>query len=98
MTISISSLLTAGIASGAQNQGQLRIAAIGNLLTNRLNAKITELKNTSTDPAFTNFLNSQISALSKQNDSYSAALPILGKNAQVVSDIKIQLGTLAFSA
>ncbi len=98
MSISLSALLTSSISTGTQNEGQLRLAAIGKLLTNRLNAKITTLKNAVEDPVNANVLSAQVATLSKQNAAYSAALPLLGKNAQTLSDITLQLGTLANAA
>ncbi len=98
MSISLSALLTSSISTGTQNEGQLRLAAIGKLLTNRLNAKITTLKNAVEDPVNANVLSAQIATLSKQNAAYSAALPLLGKNAETLSDITLQLGTLANAA
>jgi hypothetical protein len=98
MTISLSSLLTSAITTGTQNQSQLELSAIGNTLTNRLNTKIAQLKADATDAASNNAVQGQITSLNQKNENYSKALPALGKNAEAISDIKIQVGNLATAA
>ncbi|HJT05741.1 MAG TPA: hypothetical protein VJ747_02380 [Stellaceae bacterium] len=94
MTISIITQLAQNAVAAAQSNAQLQLKIIGARMTADLNKKLADLKAQSTDPTVAP-LQTQVTALQAQNQSYSAAQAQLAANATAISDAKLQLGTLA---
>jgi hypothetical protein len=98
VTISLSSLLSSTLSTSTQNQAQLRIAAIQNTLTNRLNTQIAQVEAQSDDTTATNVLQSQLAALTPQSTAYSTANSQNLQNQQLFNTLTTQLATLSSAA
>jgi hypothetical protein len=97
LTISLINQLAQSAVSAAQSNAQLQLKIIGARMTSDLNKKLAELKAQSTDPTV-GPLQDQVTTLKAKSKSYSAAQTQLAGNATALSDVKIQLGTLASAA
>lgn len=85
--------------SGASAQAlvNFRTQLVGNQLTAQLNRRIAQLQAQSIDP-FIPALQSQATALTKQQSGYANAEVVLTQNDAVLSDLTLQLGNLATAA
>jgi hypothetical protein len=62
-----------------------------------MNTKLADLKAQSVDPTVAP-LQDQVASLSAKNTTYTTAQAQLSGNASAISDMKIQLGSMAFAA
>ena len=97
MTVSLINQIAQSAVLGAQSAAQLELKVIGARMTAQLNTKLAALKIQATDPT-TVPLQQQVTSLSAKNASYTSAQAQLAANASAISDIKIQLGAMAFAA
>jgi hypothetical protein len=98
VTVSISSLLASTLATGAQNQNQLTLNAINNTLTTRLNNQITKLQSQAADTTTVELLQSQLSAATQQNSTFTRASSQWLANESFLSDLTNQLATMNSAA
>jgi hypothetical protein len=98
MTVSLSSLLTATLSTGAQNQNQLTLNAINNTLTTRLNNQIAQLQAQASDTTQVQLYQSQLSAAQTQNSALTQASSQGLANERVLTDLTSQLSALSAAA
>lgn len=98
MTVSIGTLLTSTLTTGAQNQNQLTLNAINNTLTTRLNNQISQLEAQSSDTTTVELLQNQLSAAQSQNSAFSQAASQWLGNESFLNDLNTQLTTLSTAA
>jgi hypothetical protein len=98
MTVSISTLLTSTLTTGAQNKNQLTLNAINNTLTTRLNNQIAQLEAQSSDTTTVQLLQNQLSSAKTQNSAFSQAASQWLGNESYLNDLSSQLTTLNTAA
>jgi hypothetical protein len=97
LTISLINQLAQTAVLGAQSASQLELKVIGARMTSQMNTKLADLKAQSVDPTVAP-LQAQVASLSAKNTTYTTAQAQLSGNASAISDMKIQLGSMAFAA
>ena len=97
LTISLINQLAQTAVLGAQSASQLELKVIGARMTAQMNTKLADLKAQATDPTVAP-LQDQVASLSATNKTYTTAQTQLSGNASAISDVKIQLGSMAFAA
>jgi hypothetical protein len=97
LTVSLINQLAQSAVLSAQSAAQLELKVIGARMTAQLNTKLAALKTQSTDPT-TVPLQQQVTVLNAKGGRYGAAQAQLAANASAISDVKIQLGAMAFAA
>jgi hypothetical protein len=98
MTVSLSTLLTSTLTTGAQNKNQLTLNAINNTLTTRLNNQIAQLQSQSADTTTVELLQNQLSSAKTQNSAFSQAASQSLGNETFLTDLNTQLTTMNTAA
>jgi hypothetical protein len=99
-TVTVSTLidkLALASAASAQAMTNFRIKLVGDQMTAQLNKKIAQFKAQSTDSTIPR-LQAQSVALTKQQAGYDAARGQFSQNGVLLSDLTLNLGTLATAA
>jgi hypothetical protein len=92
-TPSLLTILAQAAATATQTANTTELSEIDNQIQNRLNAQIAALQ-PATDPAVSNVLQSQITALQNQQATITALQPQYGQNVNMLSDLQTRLANL----
>lgn len=94
---SLLTILAQAAANATKTADTTELSEIDNTIQNRLNAKIAALQ-PAADPAVSNVIQSQITALEKQRATITALQPQYGQNVNMLTDLQTQLANMQTAA